>query len=130
MGTARAAHSATLLADGEVLIAGGIGDRGPLQTAELYDPATGTFSAVGSMAEARSGRIGAIRLLDGRVLMIGGSESPSTELFDPPTGTFVVAAPMSVAHPGSGVALLADGRVLVAGSGDPEGRAVAEVYVP
>jgi hypothetical protein len=124
MATRRAHHTATLLADGRVLIAGG-GNNGmqheglALASAELFDPARGEFVATGSMGGARLDAV-AIRLADGRVLVVGGTTLSSTqaagpirsaELYDPATGTF-----SSTGSP-SGVrfwapVLLADGRVL------------------
>jgi hypothetical protein len=71
MGVARSTHTATLLTDGTVLIAGG-GDS----TAELYDPATGSFSPTGGMESARVGH-SAVLLPNGNVLVAGGgSRSP------------------------------------------------------
>ena len=72
----REAHTATLLADGKVLIAGGFYAGGETNTAELYDPASGTFAATGSMADARF-RHHALALQTGQVLIVGG-EVPGT----------------------------------------------------
>jgi hypothetical protein len=80
MTTARYSHAATLLLDGLVLITGGQGGLGPpLESAELYDPAVGTFTAAGTM---NGGRLGGGRfehtatlLGDGKVLIAGGNES-------------------------------------------------------
>jgi hypothetical protein len=82
MRTARVYHTATLLSDGRVLVAGG-GDA----TAELYDPATATFSSTGSMAVARSSHTATL-LSDGRVLVAGGADNnagalASAELYQP-----------------------------------------------
>jgi large repetitive protein len=102
MTTDRESQSSTLLADGRVLIAGGMHDPGPvactgtaciamvgttdLTSAEIYDPATGKFSATGSMATPRSSPA-AILLQDGRVLVAGGftNQGPwkDAELYQP-----------------------------------------------
>jgi hypothetical protein len=72
MTQARHDQSATLLPDGRVLIAGGSDGQNALSSAELYNPATGTFTPAGSMGAARDT---AVLLKDGRVLMIGGEGS-------------------------------------------------------
>lgn len=83
MGTARMAHTATLLSDGRALIAGGLnfrdGDPGfrILVSAELYDPKSGTFSPTGSMGTARVGHTATL-LPDGRVLIAGGGDGSGT----------------------------------------------------
>jgi hypothetical protein len=91
MTTSRNGHTATALADGRVLVAGGSSDgmgQAPDNTfevvasAELFDPATGTFTATSSMAVARRGHT-ATRLLDGRVLVIGGAPTAVAELYTP-----------------------------------------------
>ena len=68
IGTPRAAHTATLLPNGQVLVAGGYGDSGLLRSAELYDPAAGSWIATGSMATARSQHTATL-LLNGEVLV-------------------------------------------------------------
>jgi hypothetical protein len=123
MASARSHHTATLLRDGRVLLAGGIGcgkantcatdtsDR--LASAELYDPTTGTFSPTGSMSAARSDG-SAARLNDGRVFLFGGLGSP-VELYDPTSGQFSRTGDPPINF-GSTVAtstLLLRGRVLV-----------------
>jgi Kelch motif len=129
MAEARAAHTATALKDGRVLIVGGSSGHYPLQnvyrSAELFDPATGKFVSTGQMTAARH-KHAAILLPSGKVLIVGGSDNrdwhgeyASAEIFDPASGTFTVTGAMSTARfklPAA-VALLPDGRVLVAGGG-------------
>lgn len=123
---ARSGATATLLADGRVLVAGGgRPDREPRQalaSAELFDPATGRFSAAGTMAQGRY-KHGALRLDNGDVLVVGGSDIRdydgklrSVERFDVAAGRFVPAG--NLADPrfkiGDGLLLLPGNRVLVA----------------
>ncbi len=128
----RELHTATLLTDGRVLITGGIGGE---ETAELYDPATGTFSATGSMTTWREAHTATL-LTDGRVLIVGGLQGDtSAELLDPETGRFTATGSMTVARQWHTATLLAGGRVLIAGgdSSVPGGVgsiASAEVYDP
>jgi hypothetical protein len=88
---ARASHSATLLQDGRVLLAGGYNNTGPLATAEIYDPTTGSFTAIGNLVTPRSGHT-AVLLPSGLVLLAGGQYLgrmlPHAELFDPVKATF------------------------------------------
>src|SRR5262245_24582383 len=93
MTTPRAGHTATLLANGKVLMAGGDGVSSILSSAELYDPLTRTFTATGSMTTPRRWHTATL-LPDGRVLIAGGFDksrpvtyTASTELYDPSTGT-------------------------------------------
>ena len=124
MATARRGHTATLLADGRVLIAGGAtccDSPGELNdTAEVYDPGTGVFQPTGSLVTAR-GFHTATLLADGRVLLTGGFvalDGPTTasaEVYDPSTGHFSPAGAMQVDRIVHSAILLTDGRVLVVG---------------
>jgi N-acetylneuraminic acid mutarotase len=93
LNTARHNHTATLLRNGKVLVAGGSNENGvALASAELYDPATETWSITGSMITRRAGHF-AFRLPTGAVLVIGGDQpccrtSITAELYDPEAGTW------------------------------------------
>jgi hypothetical protein len=94
LATARSGYAAARLADGRVLILGGIGALDdPLASAEIWDPTTGTVRQTGSMAAPRVAPIATL-LGDGRVLVAGGAERvrdpalASAELYDPAVGTF------------------------------------------
>jgi N-acetylneuraminic acid mutarotase len=122
----RARHTATLLADGRVLVVGGLslvvreGGLVPSQVtdAEIYDPAANRWSTTGPMGFSRLDHT-AVRLADGRVLVAGGEgEGPvlnSTEIYDPTTNRWISAAPMAVGRRGHTATLLPDGDVLVVG---------------
>ena len=140
MVTPRHSHTATVLADGKVLIAGGYDARGAyLRSVELYDPATGRFGEVAPMTLARAGHE-AVRLVDGRVLLVGGVSTgwtfvASAEIFDPESGTFATTGAMQVPRASHSAVLLIDGRVLVVGGHrgrrqDIELFTSAEVYDP
>jgi WD40 repeat protein len=115
-------HTATLLPNGKVLIAGGwANDNGIYSSAELYDPNTGTFSATGSMASPRATHTATL-LPNGKVLLVGGlgpAVLSESELYDPDTGTFSVTGSMANARAYHTANLLPDGKVLIAG-GDNE----------
>ena len=95
MDSEREGQTATLLGDGEILIAGGSDLSGSLSTAELYDPKTGTFRSTGDMTTPRQGATATL-LADGRVLIVGGYVGgygsttwlSSAEVYDPGTGQF------------------------------------------
>src|SRR5258708_36162823 len=80
MTSKRIYHTATLLSDGRVLVAGGEsgGDNTELSSAEIYDPATGTWTATGSMNTPRKGGPALISLADGRALITGGMPDSQT----------------------------------------------------
>lgn len=128
----RALHSATVLKDGRVLIVGGV-DGGnsttsgdPVNSCEIYDPNTNTFTPTGSMAEARAGH-GAALLNDGRVLVVAGTKELSDvtqvitgilntcEVYDPASGTWSSTSAISDRVIGPSLTTLQNGQVLVAG---------------
>ncbi len=116
MAVVRYNHTATLLGNGKVLVAGGSALTA-LSSAELYDPPTGSFAATGSMSGARNNHTATL-LVDGRVLAVGGglvSERMSAETYDATTGSWTLTGPLSGRHAGHTALRLADGRVLVAG---------------
>jgi len=140
--TERSGHAATLLKNGKVLLIGGIGTGWTfLENAELYDPATNTFSATGEMAMARAAHT-ATTLNDGKVLITGGHKGrrsaitiyQSAEIYNPESGTFTAAGNLTVKRHKHDATLLADGRVLIVGGSDErDGRGAyqnAEVYDP
>lgn len=124
MASARNLHTATLLANGKVLVVGGSTDTAgntPLATAELYDPAVGTWSNVGSLnTEARHSHI-AVKLSNGKVLIAGGRNSTtpthysSAEVYDPSTTTWTATGSLAQVRSDHAAGLLSDGKVIVAG---------------
>ena len=127
----RHSHTAILLPDGRVLVAGGhvTGDT-PTDSAELYDPDTGAWTAAANMHAPREA-IEAFLQPDGKVLVVGGSnrgDPQSAELYDPATGAWTSTGDVSRGGAGETLTLLTDGTVLMAGGGNA-GDA-AEVYDP
>lgn len=146
----RAGHTATLLLDGRVLVAGGDGDGGA--SAEIYDPATGHWTLAAPLALSRAGHTATL-LPDGRVLVLGGHQTyvapawlpgamaptdarvlndDTGEIYDPVAGTWTtIPGPITPRGSFSATAL-ADGRVLVVGGIDDDDNALgsAEIYDP
>jgi len=124
MTTARAGHTATLLATGLVLIAGG----SDLPTAELYDPTTGSFLRTGDMGQPRSSQTATL-LPNGTVLLAGGRDS-TAEIYDPSTGLFTITGGMETGRVGHTATLLQNGKVLVSGAQQSRSLflATAELY--
>jgi PKD repeat protein len=138
----RYAHVATRLADGRVLVAGGIAATTGLRTTELYDPATGTWSSTGAMNFERFGDAYAA-LPGGRVLVVGGVRflqncatvpfANSSEIYDPAAGTWALTPGGLIQGRTAAIAVpLADGRVLLAGGGSRCGVVFnsAEIFNP
>jgi hypothetical protein len=135
----RVSHTATLLPDGKVLVAGGHGDNAvPLyNSAELYDPATGVWSLTGNLNTGRQGHTATL-LPNGRVLVAGGADAhtstgfASAELYDPATGTWSATGSLNAARAAHTETLLQNGKVLVACGFDPGvvEHTTAEIYDP
>ncbi|AOJ05917.1 hypothetical protein WS71_00190 [Burkholderia mayonis] len=133
---ARHAHTATLLLNGKVLVAGGANSvGGSLASAELYDPVTNTWSTVASMNQARSAHTATL-LSDGKVLVAGGAGIGfSGEVYDPTSDTWtpiVAAVTTTDVRSAHTATLLPDGKVLIAGGVDGGGNALssAKLYDP
>lgn len=131
MTVARAAHTATLLRDGRVLLVGGL-EAG--RTAELFDPQTRTFARTGDLRVPRVAHTATL-LPDGRVLIAGGYSGAflaSTEVYDPRRGTFSPGPQMTEARIDHLAVTLADGKTLIVGGQGSESvfLASAEVFDP
>src|SRR5579885_937675 len=126
MSTPRVSHTATLLNNGKVLVAGGCtapSQCTALASVEIYDPSSQTWSPAGSLNVGRYSHT-ATRLADGRVLVSGGisvcnslvcNPLASAEIYDPATNRWTITSAMSAARVGHASALLNTGQVLVAG---------------
>jgi hypothetical protein len=137
----RIGHTATLLLDGKVLITGGRTSTKPpnfgrMASAEIFDPATGTWTMTQSMGTVRDAHA-AVRLQDGRVLVAGGFDTDvlsSAELYDPRSGTWSPTGGLNAGRYWHSMTVLQDGRVLAAkGSDDGDlttTLASAELYDP
>jgi hypothetical protein len=142
MATARGVATATLLPSGRVLVAAGFTASGisggnPIASAELYNPATGTFAPTGNLATARWSATATL-LPSGHVLIAAGNGNvtnvppplASAELYDPAVGTFAATGSLSTGRWYDTETLLSNGNVLVAGGYDAAGAALAsaEIY--
>jgi N-acetylneuraminic acid mutarotase len=128
----RYGHTATLLQNGKVLMAGGSNGTTAAPGEQLYDPANGTWMPTGSLHVSRY-RHTATVLFDGKVLVAGGSfDIASAEIYDPINGTWTLTGNMRYGRYGHTATLLSDGRVLVAGGLDSATNTSkeAEIYDP
>jgi hypothetical protein len=138
MQVGRALHTATLLPDGRVLIAGGGTPEQPLRSAELYDPTQGLSKLTGDLNVARLGHTATL-LPNGKILIIGGYgsgllSSGTAEIYDRDTGAFRITGAPREPRSDHSALFLATGRVLVVG-GDVSGNGssptrTAELYDP
>jgi WD40 repeat protein len=139
MNVPRAAHTATLLPNGQVLVAGGFREEGTREiaigSAEIYDPKSGSFILTGDMNESRSGHTATL-LPNGQVLIVGGwgtaQRTASAELYDPQTGKFSNTDSMSAPRAGMTTTALKDGRILIAGGDSARNtpQLMAEIFDP
>ncbi len=114
----RSLHTATLLANGKVLVAGGFGSLGILASAQLYDPASGIWKETGFMHVGRFQHTATL-LANGGVLVAGGQDisqnsTASAEVYDPVSETWTEVGPMNSTRWQHTAQLLLDGRVLIA----------------
>ncbi|HEX3630483.1 MAG TPA: kelch repeat-containing protein [Candidatus Dormibacteraeota bacterium] len=147
MHEARVNHTATLLPDGRVLVAGGhpalaVNPANNLMSAELYDPTTSTWTEAAPMPSPRADQA-AVLLRDGRVLVVGGVDqffhwplgsAPSVGLstavlYDPASNAWTLTAPMHYPRISPTATLLPDGRVLVVGDSGTNPQ-TTEIYDP
>ena len=134
---ARVYHTATLLPNGKVLVTGGYDGSNAFASAELYDPASGTWAETGSLAVARW-RHTATLLPNGKVLVSGGLDNhlnalASAELYDPASETWTETGSLAIARGTHSATLLQNGMVLVAaGARNYNGSPIAsaELYDP
>ena len=125
-----------MLPNGKVLVAGGVNGGVSLASAELYDPASGTWTATGSLGAARYLHTATL-LPNGKVLVAGGVNDTngtlaSAELYDPASGNWSTTGGLATARDNHTATLLPNGKVLVAG-GINSGNSVfagAELYDP
>jgi len=133
-------NTATLLRNGNVLIAGNSENDGSRADTELYAPSTRLFSGIGNTTAPHEFSTATL-LPDGEVLIAGGqlpggSGAAGTDLYDPATGKFSAAEDMTIGRHSHTATLLPDGTVLIAGgysvwlSPNPGGSSSAELYVP
>ena len=141
--TGATGSTATLFADGMVLVAGGTASGTAVQSAYIYNATSRTFSATGILKYARTGATATL-LPNGEILIAGGSSDGTAggalntaELYNPVAGTFAVAGAastppnvMTAARFGATATLLTNGKVLIAGGQNSGALSSAELYDP
>jgi N-acetylneuraminic acid mutarotase len=131
--TAREYHTATLLASGQVLVAGGYNGR-VLASSEIYNPSTGAWTGTGNLATAREYHTATL-LASGSVLVTGGYNAgalASSEIYNPSTGVWAGTGSLATARYYHTATLLPSGKVLVTGGQDAYGDVLiaCEIYNP
>ncbi len=143
LNVARDGHTATILSNGDVVVAGGEGSAGVTASSEFYVPSSGTWTKTGGLAVARAGH-GAVLLSSGKVLVAGGCTSQclggntaTAELYDPTKGSWSKTGSMATARVYFGMVVLPAGNVLAVGgctgqnsNGCTGVTAAAETYDP
>jgi large repetitive protein len=139
MSTPRTSHSATLLADGTVLLVGGVNANTYLGTAELFDPSTNSFTTVIPLNYARYVGFTSTPLADGRVLIAGNTTSSNSaaqgicEIYQPSQKTFSATGSLNYPRSNHTATLLSNGKVLVLGGTGaelPNGHSMIELFDP
>ncbi len=135
MKTVRSGHTATLLTNGQVLVAGGSpGYPNAYSSTELYNPTTGTWTEINAMNIARTTHTATL-LTNGQVMVVGGRGNvnivlSSAELYNPVTGTWTNTGAMTTARSDYTATLLNNGKVLIAGGYSGSYLSSAELYDP
>jgi N-acetylneuraminic acid mutarotase len=119
--TARDGHTATLLSNGNVVVAGGENNNATVASSEVYSPTTGSWTTSGNLNTARA-NAGAVLLLTGQVLVAGGcisnclgSTTATAELYNSTAGTWSSTGSMAKARTYFGMVMLSSGKILAAG---------------
>jgi hypothetical protein len=137
MAAARDFHTATLLPNGQVLVAGGANETGALPSAELYAPVANTWTSAAALKAARNGHTATL-LPTGQVLVVGGFAGgdkgialSSAELYDPAENGWTSTAALKAARGYHTATLLPTGQALVVGGrSSAVSQASAELYDP